>query len=699
MMKTYLKTIFLSAAALLLATAVHAYDFTVVNEDGWKIYYNIIDNREMTCEVSGCSGGGGTHGTVLNIPEKVNYSSLTFTVTKIKSVRNLWMESITIPNSITSIAPTAFMGSEKLQRVKLPDFLTNIEDSVFSECSALTSVEIPTTVHTIGKRAFYNCQSLSSVVIPNTVTTIGEAAFWGCLSLTSVEIPNSVTTLQNNAFSYCQYLTSVKLSNAITSISVGLFESCSKLTSIEIPNSVTSIGQYAFEGCFALTSVKISESVTSIGNNAFQGCFTLTSVKIPESVTSIGSYAFSCCEELTSIDIPNSVTMLGSYAFEHCYALSSVHLSNSLSSIGTSTFSWCIRLKSVEIPSSVTSIGDNAFYYCALVSSIVIPNSVTEIGNNAFFHCEDLPSVRLPNSLKTIKRGAFSNCYGLTTVEIPDSVTSIESSAFEGCKSLKSVTLGSSIESIGEQAFASCNALEKVDTRIETPFKINENVFPTRVKMVAILHVPKGRKAVYRATAGWSDFVIVEEDGLYFHLTMPSDENFLAFCHDEPLDFSIVSGLKAYIAGGIDSSNGEVMMMSVEKVPAGTGVILQGTAGSSYDILVEKTSFVYFNLLKGTLSQTTISDGYVLRGDRFEQVSTPTTVAANSAYLVLPASVQGAQTLALRLKNGVTDDIDAVVTDVAGGNDHWYTLQGARLNGTPTTPGIYIRNGRKVWVK
>jgi hypothetical protein len=353
----------------------------------------------------------------------------------------------------------------------------------------------------------------------------------------------------------------------------------------------------------------------------------------------------------------------------------------------------------VEIPSSVTSIGDNAFYYCALVSSIVIPNSVTEIGNNAFFHCEDLPSVRLPNSLKTIKRGAFSNCYGLTTVEIPDSVTSIESSAFEGCKSLKSVTLGSSIESIGELAFASCNALEKVDTRIETPFKINENVFPTRVKMVAILHVPKGRKAVYRTTEGWSDFVNVEEDGLYFHLTMPSDENFLAFCHDEPLDFSIVSGLKAYIAGGIDSSNGEVMMMSVEKVPAGTGVILQGTAGSSYDILVEKTSFVYFNLLKGTLSQTTISDGYVLRGDRFEQVSTPTTVAANSAYLVLPASVQGAQTLTLRLKNGVTDDIDAVVTDVAGGNDHWYTLQGARLNGTPTTPGIYIRNGRKVWVK
>ena len=698
-MKTILRKIFLLAVALLLATAVHAYDFTVVNEDGWNIYYNIIDNQKMTCEVSGCSGGGGTHGTVLNIPEKVNYSSLTFTVTRIKSSRNYSMESVTIPNSVTSIAPTAFMGCEKLQQVKLPDFLTSIEDSVFSECSALTSVEIPTTVRTIGKRAFYNCQSLSSVVIPNTVTTIGEAAFWGCLSLTSVEIPNSVTTLQNNAFSYCQYLTSVKLSNAITSISVGLFESCSKLTSIEIPNSVTSIGQYAFEGCFALTSVKISESVTSIGNNAFQGCFTLTSVKIPESVTSIGSYAFSCCEELTSIDIPNSVTMLGSYAFEHCYALSSVHLSNSLSSIGTSTFSWCIRLKSVEIPSSVTSIGDNAFYYCALVSSIVIPNSVTEIGNNAFFHCEDLPSVRLPNSLKTIKRGAFSNCYGLTTVEIPDSVTSIESSAFEGCKSLKSVTLGSSIESIGELAFASCNALEKVDTRIETPFKINENVFPTRVKMVAILHVPKGRKAVYRATAGWSDFVIVEDDGTYFHLTMPSGENFLAFCHDEPLDFSTVSGLKAYIAGGFDPSTNEILLVSVNEVPAGTGVILEGVEGKTYQVLVNQTSFVYSNLLRGTLSSTIVSEGYVLRGDHFERVEPNTTVAANSAYLTLPASVQGPSTLSLKCMDGVTDGIDTVLTDITSRNGHWYTLQGMRLDSNPSTPGIYIRNGRKVMVR
>ena len=680
-MKTILRKIFLSATALLLATAVHAYDFSVVNEEGLTVYYNILSTSDKTCEVAGYGAvfnevTGWVSTKYLNIPEKVNFNSLSFTVTRIKSVRSEFLESVTIPNSITSIGPAAFMGCKKLPQVKLPDSLTSIEDSVFMECSALTSITIPSSIKTIGKRAFYNCQSLSSVVIPNSVTTIGEAAFFMCYNLTSIEIPNSVTLIQRYAFSRCIRLTSVKMSNAIICLNDGLFGGCSDLASIEIPNSVIFIGE-----------------------SVFASCSSLTSIRIPESVTLIGQWAFASCQKLTSIDLPNSVTALGANAFNGCWELSSVRLSNSIKSIGNSTFESCWNLTSIVIPASVTSIGDNAFKSCSHLTSVDISNSVTEIGNYAFQTCSDLLSVRLPNSLKTIKSSAFSECISLTSIDIPDSVTSIGKKVFERCKNITSVTLGSSIESIGEFAFASCNALVKVDSRIENPFRINENVFPTLVKKVGVLHVPKGRKAAYRATEGWSDFANVEDGGKYLHLTMPSGGNLHAFCHDEPLDFSSVYGLKAYIAAGIDSSTGEVLLTSVEEVPAGTGVILQGAAGSGFDILVNETSFIYSNLLRGTLSQTTVSDGYVLNGDRFERVSVPTTVAANSAYLVLPASVQADQTLALRLTSGVTDDIDAVVTDVPGGNGHWYTMQGIRLNDTPTTPGIYIRNGRKVMVR
>jgi hypothetical protein len=49
--------------------------------------------------------------------------------------------------------------------------------------------------------------------------------------------------------------------------------------------------------------------------------------------------------------------------------------------------------------------------------------------------------------------------------------------------------------------------------------------------------------------------------------------------------------------------------------------------------------------------------------------------------------------------DGVTDGIDTVLTDITPRGDHWYNLQGMRLDGSPSTPGIYIRNGRKVMVR
>ncbi len=522
-MKTYLRKIFLSATALLLATAVHAYDVTVVNEDGWEIYFNIMSIENKTCMMVGCSEGDGTQGT--------------------------------------------------------------------------------------------------NLIIPKTV----EVTFYG--------IPYSYTYTYNV----------IRIADARNP----------RIVSVTLPNSIEYIGEYAFSGCSSLSSINI-----------------------PESVYSIEQGAFSNCPKLTSIDIPNSVTKLEANAFAGCSSLSSVRLSNSIRSIGNSAFKGCESLTSIVIPASVTSIGDNAFHACS-----------------------ELTSIRLPNSLKTIKDGAFSECRSLTTVEIPNSVTSIGMSVFEKCSSMTSVTLGSSIESIGELAFASCDALVKVDSRIENPFKINENVFPKLVKTVAVLHVPKGRKVAYRTTEGWSDFMNIEDGNKYLQLTMPIGSNFRAFCHNEPLDFSTVSGLKAYIAGGFDPSTNELLLVSVNEVPAGTGVILQGAAGLGYFILVSETSFVYSNILRGTLSSTIVSEGYVLRGDQFERVEPNTTVAANSAYLTLPASVQGPSTLSLKCMDGVTDDIDAVVTDVTGGNGHWYTLQGMRLDGSPSTPGIYIRNGRKVMVR
>ena len=79
----------------------------------------------------------------------------------------------------------------------------------FSYCARMQSIIIPDSVTTIGSTAFEDCTSLTSVVIPDSVTTIGYGAFEDCYSLTSVVIGDSVTTIGYSAFSYCTSLTSV----------------------------------------------------------------------------------------------------------------------------------------------------------------------------------------------------------------------------------------------------------------------------------------------------------------------------------------------------------------------------------------------------------------------------------------------------------------------------------------------------------
>jgi len=167
---------------------------------------------------------------------------------------------------------------------------------------------IPDSVTSIGDSAFLGCSSLTSVTIPDSVTSIGSSAFYDCDSLTSVTIPDNVTSIGNSAFSSCDSLTSVTIPDSVTSIGYNAFNGCKNLTSVTIPDSVTSIGSSAFNGCKNLTSVTIPDSVTSIGYGTFSSCNSLTSVTIPDSVTSIGNSAFSYCYQLTDVWYTGSET-------------------------------------------------------------------------------------------------------------------------------------------------------------------------------------------------------------------------------------------------------------------------------------------------------------------------------------------------------------------------------------------------------
>lgn len=113
-----------------------------------------------------------------------------------------------------------FKNFNNLKTIVWPDIdsFTTIPEQAFIGNTALESVEIPNTVTTIGKQAFRGCSSLASLTYEPTtkVQVFSEECFYGT-ALTSVTIPGSATEIQQDAFGRCTSLTSVTFAADCTS--------------------------------------------------------------------------------------------------------------------------------------------------------------------------------------------------------------------------------------------------------------------------------------------------------------------------------------------------------------------------------------------------------------------------------------------------------------------------------------------------
>ena len=165
------------------------------------------------------------------------------------------------------------------------------------------------------------------------------------------------------------------------------------------------------------------------------------------------------------------------------------------------------------------------------------------------------------------------------------------------------------------------------------------------------------------------------------------------------LDFTGNTKLSAYIA--TDASASTVTMTKVDKVPAGTPIILKATeTGSPIDVnKASSTDDVSSNKLMASDGSTSIGgDGkwdYILSNGVFYHASAGV-LPAGKCYLHLTAEPE-AKELTMDFGDGnVTGiaNINALKTEV---NGEYYNLAGQHV--AQPTKGLYIVNGKKVVIK
>ena len=173
-----------------------------------------------------------------------------------------------------------------------------------------------------------------------------------------------------------------------------------------------------------------------------------------------------------------------------------------------------------------------------------------------------------------------------------------------------------------------------------------------------------------------------------------SASGYTSICSTTALDFSGVDGLTAYVVS--KAEGGKATLTEVENAPANEGIILKGTAGTTYEIPTG-TGTKAENLLTGVTKMSEIKgDGtqFFLVGGKFVKAANPAYLPAGKAYLTASASAKAFDVLefdfdgdATAIQNVEKEQFDGAI----------YNLNGVRVDNP--TKGVYVKDGKKFVVK
>lgn len=382
----------------------------------------------------------------------------------------------------------------------------------YPPCREMEEYAIPDTVTTVAGTAFYGCTGVKSVVVPDQVATVESGAFVNAqiteftlgkaaslLSRDWYQIRNDYyDTYYSDTISYVRSIHYTSTAESVDTSTLALFPSLEQIVAAEdaeeyssvdgvlfnkeqtrlvfypakkaaeeyvVPDGVTRIEKNAFQNSTAVQAVRLPENLTYIGNSAFSGSTALKQITIPDKVSAVGASAFAGCTALEEIHLGTSLANIGNFAFSGCTALKQIAIPDKVSTVGQSAFAGCTALEEVALGTGVKAVMASAFSNCSSLTGIVLPEGLTTIGESAFQGCTGLKQITVPEKVTTLGTSVWGNCSGLETVELLAGITQLPECSFWNCAALKSVALPDTLTGIGNYAFDGCSSLERMELK------------------------------------------------------------------------------------------------------------------------------------------------------------------------------------------------------------------------------------------
>ncbi len=365
-----------------------------------------------------------------------------------------------------------------METLSLPEGLLEIKSDCFRECPNLKEVILPSSLKVLARTAFFKCTALTKVVLNGAFTVIEDKTFSGCKLLKEIIWNAPVASINNQGFNGCAGIREITFNGTISQWiklintkgimggepgkeSTDPADGASTLRKEYITVHCTN-GDYIYGRNYIENDLFYSLTDGTLvidGNGAIAdyeagkapwsgSASTITKVIIMGGITSVGKNAFSGCNNISTVCYAGSDEQwaalknaskdgndsLFNAEYAHAYE----------GSIGENV-NWSFDPETGKLTISGTGAmydytsrkGLPYFHLLSEVKSVVIENGVTTIGNYAFQYMTNLTSVSLPESLRIVGTFAFGYCEKLTELSIPEGVIYVGSKTFSSCKLTK----------------------------------------------------------------------------------------------------------------------------------------------------------------------------------------------------------------------------------------------------------------------